>query len=66
MLFDAGENATAWTIFIAIWACPLMLLLGMTIAWIAFAARAYWLIWAAGVIAVLPIVVLAGGFILAS
>jgi hypothetical protein len=65
MLFDSGATAVAWTVFIAAWSVPLLVLAALVIAWIGFAARVYWMIWIAAVLAALPVVVLAGVFALA-
>lgn len=39
MAFDSGESAAAWTIVIAVWAYPIIPILLVIGAWIAFARR---------------------------
>ncbi len=38
-LFDAGETTQAWIMFAGAWLVPLVLILGLIVAWICFAAR---------------------------
>lgn len=59
MVFDAGGTPSAWAIFIGIWLTPVMLLLGLAIAWVAFAARAYRTVYAGFAVAALPLVAVA-------
>ncbi len=40
MVFDAGETTLAWIEFTVAWLVPLVLILGLIVAWISFAARA--------------------------
>ncbi|HEY5209825.1 MAG TPA: hypothetical protein VIJ42_10310 [Stellaceae bacterium] len=39
MMFDAGESAWLWTVFIAIWLTPLVLAAGIAVAWLGFGIR---------------------------
>jgi len=39
MAFDSGESAAAWTIVLAVWAYPIIPILLVIGAWIAFARR---------------------------
>jgi hypothetical protein len=58
LMFDAGETAEAWIGFFAMWSMPLLLLAGLAVAWIAFGARLYWLVWVGFALTVLPLVVI--------
>jgi small-conductance mechanosensitive channel len=40
MIFDSGESPTAWAVFSAIWAMPIILIAGLVIGWIGFARNA--------------------------
>jgi len=39
MMFDAGESAGLWAVFIAIWLTPLVLAAGIAVAWLGFGIR---------------------------
>ena len=41
MAFDAGASREAWTMAIIIWAYPVLVILGLLLAWILYAARSY-------------------------
>lgn len=43
MAFDAGVTAEAWTFVIAVWSYPIIPLILIISAWIAFAKRRDWL-----------------------
>ncbi len=59
MVFDAGGTPFAWAVFIGIWLTPVMLLAGLAIAWVAFAARAYRMVYAGFAVAALPLLAVA-------
>jgi hypothetical protein len=58
MVFDAGETRQAWTLFIAIWSLPIVMLGALAMAWIAYGARAFKVSVAALVVFSLPFFVL--------
>jgi len=58
MVFDAGVTRQAWTLFIAIWSLPIVMLGALAIAWIAYGARAFKSSVAALVVFSLPLLVL--------
>jgi hypothetical protein len=64
MIFDAGETPWAWTMFIAVWLFPVDLLASLVVAWIAFAARAYRVVWIGAVLAALAPAVLVCLFVM--
>jgi hypothetical protein len=41
MAFDAGFSRTAWTIVILVWSYPVLVLVGLLVAWILYKARSY-------------------------
>ena len=41
MVFDAGESREAWSMAIIIWAYPVLVILGLLLAWILYASRSY-------------------------
>ncbi len=41
MAFDAGESREAWTFVLSVWAYPVLVILGLLMAWIFYTARAY-------------------------
>ena len=41
MAFDAGPSREAWTMAIIIWAYPVLVILGLLLAWILYASRSY-------------------------
>ena len=58
MVFDAGETRQAWTLFIAIWSMPIVMLRALAVAWIAYGARAFKASVAALVVFLMPFLVL--------
>ena len=58
MVFDAGETRQAWTLFIAIWSLPIVMLGALAIAWIAYGATAFKISVAALVVFLVPFLVL--------
>lgn len=41
MAFDAGPSRQVWSLAIIVWAYPVLVILGLVVAWILYAARAY-------------------------
>jgi hypothetical protein len=41
MAFDSGESKEAWTFVLAVWAYPVLVLVGLIAAWIFYAVRLY-------------------------
>jgi hypothetical protein len=64
MGFDAGETPEAWTFFFVVWSLPLVLLAGLALAWIGFAARAYRVVYAGFAVAALPLLAVLGFFLI--
>jgi hypothetical protein len=41
MAFDSGESPEAWTLVLLVWSYPVLVLVGLLVAWILYASRAY-------------------------
>lgn len=54
-IFDSGESTAAWEVFLAIWAMPVVLLIGLAVGWIGFARNVHNVVIAGLVIAALPV-----------
>ncbi|HEY5338552.1 MAG TPA: hypothetical protein VIJ85_10130 [Rhizomicrobium sp.] len=65
MIFDSGESADTWSIFIAIWLAPVVLIAGLVIGWIGFASGARRVAIAGLVVAAVPAVLALGVLIMA-
>jgi hypothetical protein len=65
MLFDSGASAASWSIFIAVWMAPLVLIAGIVIGWIGFACGTPHMVTAGLVIAALPVLAAVGVFVMA-
>ena len=57
MIFDSGQDATTWSLFIAIWLMPLVLIAGLAIGWIGFSRNAQGGVALGLVIAALPVAI---------
>ena len=60
MIFDSGESAAAWSIFIFIWLMPAILLGGLIIGWVGLAAGRRAVTVAGLVMVAAPIAIAAG------
>lgn len=65
MIFDSGQSAETWSIFIAIWMMPVALLAGIAVGWIGFARNARRTVITGLVLAVLPVLAAIGILIIA-
>jgi hypothetical protein len=65
MIFDSGESATAWAIFMAIWSMPLLLIAGLAIGWIGFARNVRGTVVIGLIVAALPVVAAVGVLVMA-
>ena len=41
MAFDAGQSREAWTLVVLVWAYPVLVIVGLVVAWILYAFKAY-------------------------
>jgi small-conductance mechanosensitive channel len=65
MIFDSGESATAWSIFIAIWMAPVVLIVGLVVGWIGVARRSQAMVVTGLLLAVAPMVAALGILLMA-
>ncbi len=59
-IFDSGQNSTTWSVFLFIWAMPVLLIVGVAVGWIAYARRARTVAWLGLAIALAPLLIAAG------
>jgi small-conductance mechanosensitive channel len=59
-IFDSGQSAETWSIFIAIWLMPVALLAGIAIGWIGFSRNARRVVITGLVLAALPVLAAIG------
>lgn len=59
-IFDSGQNSTTWSIFLFVWAMPVLLLAGLSIGWIAYARGARAVAWLGLALALSPLLIAAG------
>jgi hypothetical protein len=65
MIFDSGESTTAWSIFLAIWSMPVLLIAGLVTGWIGFFRNAARMVVFGLILAVLPLIAALGVLIMA-
>ena len=65
MIFDSGESADAWSIFLAIWSMPALLIVGLVMGWIGFAKGARRLVTFGLILAALPVIGAVGVLVMA-
>jgi hypothetical protein len=65
MIFDSGESGAAWSIFVAIWSMPVLLIAGLAIGWIGFFRNAARTVVFGLILAGLPLVAALGVLIMA-
>jgi hypothetical protein len=65
MIFDSGQTAETWSIFIAIWLLPVALFAGIAIGWIGFSRNAKNVAITGLVVAVLPVLAAIGILVMA-
>jgi len=59
-VFDSGESAAAWGIFVFVWSMPLVLIGGLVLGWVGFARNSQGMVVAGLLVAGLPLAVAAG------
>jgi hypothetical protein len=65
MIFDSGMSFTTWSIFLAIWTMPVLLIAGVIVGWAGFARNARNIVAAGLVLAALPVLAALGILIMA-
>jgi hypothetical protein len=65
MIFDSGQSAEIWSIFIAIWLMPAALFAGIVVGWIGFARTARRIVMTGLMLAILPVLAAIGILIMA-
>ena len=60
MIFDSGQSAETWGVFLAIWAMPVVLVAGLATGWIGFARNARGTVIAGLAVAALPVLAAIG------
>lgn len=60
MLFDSGENAAAWSVFIFVWFMPVLLIAGVAAAWWGYAKGAGRMVVFGLLLAAAPVLIAAG------
>jgi small-conductance mechanosensitive channel len=64
-IFDSGESVTTWSVFIALWLMPALLILGIAIAWVGFARNARKIVVCGLALAALPVLIAIGVIVMA-
>jgi hypothetical protein len=64
MIFDSGESAWAWTLFLAMWLSPVAWIGGIIVGWIGYSFGSHFLTLAGVVLIALPFAALVGAIIL--
>ena len=59
-IFDSGQNAQTWGVFLGIWAMPVGLVAGLATGWIGFARNAHGVAIAGLILAALPVLTAIG------
>ena len=65
MIFDSGESAQTWSLFIAIWSLPLLVIAGLVIGWIGFSRNAAHTVVFGLLLAALPVIAALGVLVMA-
>lgn len=60
MLFDSGESAAAWSVFIFVWLMPMLLIAGVAVAWWGYAKNAGRRVVFGLLVAAAPVLIAAG------
>lgn len=60
MIFDSGQSAATWSVFLAIWAMPVVLIAGLVTGWVGIARDAHGVVVAGLILAALPVLAGAG------
>jgi hypothetical protein len=65
MIFDSGESAATWSIFVAVWSMPVLVIAGLVIGWIGFSRNTTRTAVFGLILAALPVVAALGVLIMA-